>query len=44
MIVQGHRDHRTPIPFGPYLALAGWITLLWGDALNAAYMAMLVVD
>jgi leader peptidase (prepilin peptidase)/N-methyltransferase len=44
MIVQGHRDHRAPIPFGPYLALAGWITLLWGDALNAAYMAMLVVD
>jgi leader peptidase (prepilin peptidase)/N-methyltransferase len=44
MFVQGHRDHRTPIPFGPYLALAGWITLLWGDALNAAYMAMLVVD
>lgn len=44
MIVQGRRDRHAPIPFGPYLALAGWITLLWGDALNAAYMAMLVVD
>ncbi len=32
-------DHRRnqPIPFGPYLALAGWICLLWGTRLNAAY-------
>lgn len=26
------------IPFGPYLAAAGWITLLWGDALVAGYL------
>lgn len=25
------RDH--PIPFGPFLAVAGWIVLMWGDAL-----------
>ncbi len=25
------KQHReTPLPFGPYLALGGWITLLWG--------------
>ncbi|TBR14693.1 MAG: prepilin peptidase [Lysobacter sp.] len=32
------RDKATPIPFGPYLALAGWIVFFWGDALVAAYM------
>ncbi|MEM7692489.1 MAG: A24 family peptidase, partial [Pseudomonadota bacterium] len=23
-----------PLPFGPYLAAAGWITLLWGAQLS----------
>ena len=23
----------TPIPFGPFLALAGWLSLLWGPGL-----------
>ena len=32
------RDRATPIPFGPYLALAGWIQLLWGPQLIAAYL------
>ncbi len=32
------RDRATPIPFGPYLAFAGWIQLLWGPQLIAAYM------
>ncbi len=27
--------YRTPIPFGPFLALAGWITLLWGASLES---------
>ncbi|WP_440997289.1 prepilin peptidase [Arhodomonas sp. SL1] len=31
-----HRDQ--PIPFGPYLAGAGWIALLWGDTLVDAYL------
>jgi len=25
------RDHNLPMPFGPFLAAAGWITLLWGN-------------
>ena len=25
------RDRNLPIPFGPYLAGAGWLTLLWGQ-------------
>ena len=24
------RDRATPIPFGPYLAVAGWIVFFWG--------------
>lgn len=28
----------TPIPFGPYLAAAGWIALLWGAPLTQAYL------
>ncbi len=32
------RDRNIPIPFGPYLAIAGWISLLWGDHINQAYL------
>lgn len=30
----------TPIPFGPYLAAAGWIALLWGTTLTTAYLGL----
>ena len=32
------QDRATPIPFGPYLAVAGWIALLWGSELNQLYL------
>lgn len=32
------RDKATPIPFGPYLAIAGWIVFFWGEQLVGAYM------
>ncbi len=38
LVLRG-RDRATPIPFGPYLAVAGWIELLWGPQLIAAYLA-----
>ena len=38
MIVFAKRDHNSPIPFGPYLAAAGWIALLWGKDLNQLYL------
>ncbi|MGS0495805.1 prepilin peptidase [Pseudoalteromonas mariniglutinosa] len=34
--IQG-KDKATPIPFGPYLAIAGWVTLLWGSQIQAFY-------
>jgi leader peptidase (prepilin peptidase)/N-methyltransferase len=32
------RDHNVPIPFGPYLAIAGAIALFWGPALVKIYL------
>ena len=37
MIVFGGRSSQTQIPFGPYLAAAGWIALLWGERLVHMY-------
>ena len=31
------RDKNIPIPFGPYLAAAGFISLLWGKQIQQAY-------
>ena len=31
-------ETSTPLPFGPYLALAGWIALIWGDQITSAYL------
>jgi leader peptidase (prepilin peptidase)/N-methyltransferase len=38
LIALTRRDHRQPIPYGPYLASAGWIALIWGDWINATYL------
>jgi leader peptidase (prepilin peptidase)/N-methyltransferase len=38
MIIFAKHDHNTPIPYGPYLAAAGWIALLWGNDLNQLYL------
>ena len=38
ILFKGH-GRQTPIPFGPYLAAAGWIALLWGDDLTRWYTA-----
>jgi len=39
MIVLLGRDRQIPIPFGPYLAAAGWIALLWGPQLANAWLS-----
>ena len=38
MIVLKGRDKATAFPFGPYLAIAGWITLIWGEELTGLYL------
>ncbi len=40
MIVFSRHDRNAPIPFGPYLAAAGWITLIWGKDLNQFYLTI----
>jgi leader peptidase (prepilin peptidase) / N-methyltransferase len=42
MIVLGGRSSQTAIPFGPYLAAAGWIALLWGAPLVRLYESLFV--
>jgi leader peptidase (prepilin peptidase) / N-methyltransferase len=32
------RDRNIPIPFGPYLAAAGWIALIWGRDITGVYL------
>jgi leader peptidase (prepilin peptidase)/N-methyltransferase len=39
LIAFGGRSSQTQIPFGPYLAAAGFIALLWGDQLVQLYQA-----
>ncbi len=38
MVIFVKKDKNIPIPFGPYLAVAGWIALLWGDKINGLYL------
>ena len=36
MVAFKHKRDKA-IPFGPYLAIAGWIALIWGDQIVAIY-------
>jgi leader peptidase (prepilin peptidase)/N-methyltransferase len=38
MIVLRGRDRSAPIPFGPYLAAAGWLAMMYGDELVSSYL------
>ncbi len=41
MLITGKSSMQNKIPFGPYLAFAGWIALIWGDTLNRLYYSAL---
>lgn len=40
LIMIGMKRHKSsqPMPFGPFIALAGWVALLWGDQIIDAYL------
>jgi leader peptidase (prepilin peptidase)/N-methyltransferase len=41
MMMLGKLGKGKPIPFGPYLAIAGLIALLWGHSINSQYLGLL---
>ena len=41
MLILRRTGKQQPIPFGPYLAIAGWIALLWGEQINRTYLSFL---
>lgn len=41
LIVLTKHGRDKPIPFGPYLAAAGFIALFWGDAISRKYLPLL---
>lgn len=38
LLIRSKKGKDTAIPFGPYLAAAGWIAMLWGEQLLALYL------
>jgi leader peptidase (prepilin peptidase)/N-methyltransferase len=40
MIVMRGRDRASPMPFGPYLAAAGWLAMMYGDSLLSSYLRL----
>ena len=38
MILLRGRDRAAPMPFGPYLAAAGWLAMMCGDSLVSGYL------
>jgi leader peptidase (prepilin peptidase) / N-methyltransferase len=37
ILIRG-RDRNIPIPFGPYIAAAGWLAMLWGKDITDTYL------
>ena len=40
LIVRGGQDRSTPIPFGPFLAAAGWLALMFGQEIVTRYLGL----
>lgn len=40
MIVARGRDRAAPMPFGPYLASAGWLAMMYGERLVDGYLRL----
>lgn len=38
MMVFGNHERGKPIPFGPFLAIAGWLALFWGNDISQLYL------
>ena len=40
LIVTGRRGRGVPLPFGPFLAGAGWLAMMWGPPWVSAYLGL----
>jgi leader peptidase (prepilin peptidase) / N-methyltransferase len=40
LIILRGRDRSAPMPFGPYLAAAGWLAMMYGDGLVSGYLRL----
>lgn len=40
LIVSKRQARGVPMPFGPFLAIAGWIALVWGPEVNLWYLRL----
>ncbi|WP_370981307.1 A24 family peptidase [Agaribacterium sp. ZY112] len=40
-ILMSGKDKNTPMPFGPYLAIAGWLAFFWGTDIQNWYLGLL---
>ena len=40
LIVMGRRSRGMPLPFGPFLAAAGWLAMMWGPEWLASYLGL----
>ncbi|MFT3906031.1 MAG: A24 family peptidase [Steroidobacteraceae bacterium] len=40
LIVTGRQARGQPIPFGPFLAAAGWVAMMWGPELVQSYFGL----
>ncbi len=40
LILAKKADGKMAIPFGPYIAVAGWVAMLWGDEINQTYLRL----
>jgi len=41
LIIMQRQQQGKPMPFGPYLAIAGWIALLWGNQITNWYLGLI---
>lgn len=39
LILNKKINRSNPIPFGPYLAIAGWVAMIWGSNINTWYLS-----
>ena len=40
LILSGRRGRGVPIPFGPFLAAAGWLAMMWGPQWVSVYLGL----